>query len=135
MRREWVFLDSVGLLALWSERDQWHREAAASFARLKSERTRMICTTFVLLECGNAAARRECRGEVILLREWLENTDQLIHPTLDDWRAAWAAYSRRENAGAGIVDQTSIVVMRRLGIARVFGNDRHFRAAGMETLF
>ena len=36
---------------------------------------------------------------------------------------------------AGIVDQISFVVMRRLGVSRAFTNDRHFRAAGMEPLF
>ena len=36
---------------------------------------------------------------------------------------------------AGIVDQVSFVVMRRLGLTRAFTNDWHFRAAGFETLF
>jgi predicted nucleic acid-binding protein len=29
----------------------------------------------------------------------------------------------------------SFTIMRRLGITRAFTNDRHFRAAGFETLF
>jgi len=33
------------------------------------------------------------------------------------------------------VDHVSFVVMRRLGVGRAFTNDRHFRAAGFETLF
>ncbi len=36
---------------------------------------------------------------------------------------------------AGIVDQVSFVVMRRLGITEAFTNDRHFQAAGFHTLF
>ena len=36
---------------------------------------------------------------------------------------------------AGIVDHVSFVVMRRLGISDAFTNDRHFKAAGFNTLF
>jgi predicted nucleic acid-binding protein len=50
----------------------------------------------------------------------LEDGETLITPTPDDWRLAWAAYRRGEAAGAGIVDQVSILVMRRLGIAKAF---------------
>jgi len=38
-------------------------------------------------------------------------------------------------ADAGIVDQVSFEVMRRIGVTQVYSNDRHFRAAGFETLF
>lgn len=33
------------------------------------------------------------------------------------------------------VDNVSFVVMRRLGITDAFTNDRHFKAAGFNTLF
>ena len=36
---------------------------------------------------------------------------------------------------AGIVDQVSFVVMRRLGLDEAFTNDRHFQAAGFATWF
>jgi predicted nucleic acid-binding protein len=48
---------------------------------------------------------------------------------------AWNAYQRGEADQAGIVDHISFVVMKRLGIARAFTNDRHFRAAGFEAMF
>lgn len=85
-----VFLDTVGLLALWDSTDQWHESAQHALAGLAPE-VRTVTTSFVLLECGNAAA--------------------------------------------GIVDHISFAVMRRLGIAEVFGNDRHFQAAGFTVLF
>ena len=52
-----VFLDTVGLLAVWDTSDQWHVAAADAFSRLKQAGSGVITTTFVLLECGNAAAR------------------------------------------------------------------------------
>jgi len=56
-------------------------------------------------------------------------------PTVEDWQAAWLAYEHGEADSAGIVDHVSFTIMRRLGISKAFTNDRHFRAAGFETLF
>ena len=130
-----VFLDTVGLIAVWDRTDQWHEAAMAAYERIKDEGAPSITTSFILLECGNAAARKPFRDAVNRLRLKLEVTEQLAFPTNADWIAAWEAYRRAEGAGTGIVDQVSFAVMRRLGIARAFTNDHHFQAAGFEILF
>jgi len=56
-------------------------------------------------------------------------------PTDADWSSAWDAYERGEAAQAGIVDQISFAVMRRLQLEDAFSNDRHFEAAGFRLLF
>lgn len=130
-----VFLDTVGLLALWDVSDQWHSAAEKAFVDLMSQRSTMVTTTFVLLECGNAAARRPYRDQVNKLRLVLEQRNEVVVPTIDDWTAAWQAYDRGEAGSAGIVDHVSILTMRKLGITEVFTNDRHFTAAGFRVLF
>lgn len=130
-----VFLDTVGLIAVWDISDQWHVDAESAFQNLLAFRTPFITTTFVLLECGNAAARRPYRAEVDRLRQLLQQRNELVTPTDDDWNSAWTAYSRGEAAQAGIVDQVSFAVMHRLGIQQALTNDQHFRAAGFQTLF
>ena len=130
-----VFLDSVGLLALWNDNDQWHPAAEHAFAQVTRNRDHLLTTTFVLAECGNAAARRPFRNEAVQLRESFEAAGALVWPTEADWQLAWAAYQRGEADAAGIVDHLSFVVMRRLGITKAFTNDHHFRAAGFEVLF
>jgi predicted nucleic acid-binding protein len=130
-----VFLDTVGLVALWDKADQWHNAAEKAFAQIIAQRRQFTTTSFILLECGNTAARRPYRNEVSVLRDKLEQRGELIIPTEDDWRAAWAAYDRGDAAQAGIVDQVSFVVMRKLGISDAFTNDRHFQAAGCMVLF
>jgi uncharacterized protein len=130
-----VFLDTVGLVALWDVGDQWHVSAEMAYALVAAERRSFVTTRFVLLECGNAAAGRPYRHHVSVLREKLELRDELVVPTDEDWRVAWEAYDRGEAAQAGIVDHVSFTVMRRLGIIEAFTNDRHFQAAGFETLF
>jgi predicted nucleic acid-binding protein len=53
-----IFLYTVGLLAVWDIDDQWHNAADAAYERIVSARQPVVTTTFVLLECGNAVARR-----------------------------------------------------------------------------
>lgn len=130
-----VFLDTVGLLALWDESDQWHSAAADAFKEIETSRSDVVTTRFVLAECGNAAARRPYRSAVVDLRDVLESAGTLALPTDADWDAAWEAYRRGESGNAGLVDHLSFVVMRRLAVTRAFTNDRHFAAAGFEILF
>jgi uncharacterized protein len=130
-----AFLDSVGLLAIWDEDDQWHERATKAYSQLAREKAVLYSSTFVLAECGNTASRYSHRLEPDLLRARLEEMGTLIFPTSDDWSIAWAAYRRSEAGAAGIVDQISFAVMRRLGVTRAFTNDKHFRAAGLEPLF
>ena len=120
---------------MWEQADQWHGRATEDLNRLAPSAQLFCTTSFVLLECGNAAARRPYRAEVLSLRERLEGKGRLINPTDADCELAWTAYRRGEFGEAGIVDQVSIVVMRRLGITRAFTNDRHFAAAGLTTMF
>jgi predicted nucleic acid-binding protein len=130
-----VFLDTVGLLAIWDTVDQWHNDAEGAYGRIVSARQPVVTTTFILLECGNSAARRTHREDVCILRRTLELRNELIVPTEDDWVNAWEAYERGEIGTAGIFDHVSFAVMRRLGITMAFTNDRHFQEAGFETLF
>jgi uncharacterized protein len=130
-----VFLDTVGMIALWDEADQWHALAQKAYDDLKAVRPEVITTIDVLLECGNAAARRPFRPAVKKWREALSASNAIVDPTPNDRSIAWAAYDRGDAANAGIVDHVSFVVMRRLDICQAFTNDRHFTAAGFETLF
>jgi predicted nucleic acid-binding protein len=130
-----VFLDTVGLIALLDTDDQWHAAAEAAYRQLVARRQPTITTTFILLKCGNTAARRTFRSDVCALRKTLALRHELLAPTEEDWLQAWAAYERGEAGQAGIVDHVSFVIMRRLGLTEAFTNDRHFQAAGFTVLF
>lgn len=130
-----VFLDTVGLLALWDAGDQWHPAAEAAFADLTRAKASYTTTSFVLLECANTAARRAYRQAVVRLQERMRSRGTLVFPTDEDWRQAWTAYRRGDLGQPSVVDHVSFAVMCRLGIRQAFTNDRHFQEAGFETLF
>lgn len=130
-----VFLDTVGLMAAWNRSDQWHSDAIMALADVVRRQVRLITTSYILLECGNEAARRPYRGEVVALRQLLLARGDLIEPTAQDLDAAWGDYVAIRLGSAGIVDHVSFSVMRRSGVTEAFTNDRHFAAAGFITLF
>lgn len=130
-----IFVDTVGLIALWNRSDQWHAAATAAFAQLTARRTPLVTSALVLLECGNEASRRPYRHRVVELRHALRRLGRVIEPNPEQMEAAWAAYERREAGSAGIVDHVSFVLMRAQGLTEAFTNDAHFRAAGFQTLF
>ncbi len=130
-----VFLDTVGLLALWEKRDQWHDDARRAMDNLNLELAKLVTTALILHECGNAAARKPYRADVEQLRRDLLAAGRLIVPLAQDEEEAWREYRQGTVGEAGIVDHVSFVVMRRLGITDAFTNDRHFKTAGFNTLF
>ena len=130
-----VFLDTVGLLAIWDEDDQWHHAASAAFAGVMRERAALLTTTFVLAECANATARSVLRASVVDLRALLDSYAGLLHPSTVDFEDAWRRFRAGHPGSPGLVDELSFVVMRRLGLRRAFTNDRHFTDAGLEPMF
>jgi len=69
------------------------------------------------------------------LRDYLEQRNEVVFPTVGDWDEAWKTYSTGDASQAGIVDQVSFIVMRRLGIMEACTNDKQFEAAGFRVLF
>jgi predicted nucleic acid-binding protein len=130
-----VFLDTVGLLALWDRSDQWHRAAVTAFETIAKERAGLYTSSLVLLECGNAAARRPYRASVAALWREMGAAGRSIQPTEGEWQEAWSAYENGAVGGPGVVDLISFRIMDRLRVRRAFTNDRHFRDAGFEVLF
>jgi predicted nucleic acid-binding protein len=114
---------------------QWHEPAQQALTDILGQRSILITTSYVLLECGNTVARTDLRAEVTRLRMTLAQQGQLIDPTEADLTAAWDAFDQGKPGEAGIVDLVSFAAMRRLGITQAFTNDRHFTAAGFEVLF
>lgn len=103
-----VFLDTVGLLAIWDADDQWHQPAVVAYGRLTAEKAVLVTTSYVIAECGNAAARRPYRQAVADFRRALEVRNQLIFPNSSDWLEACVRYEREREGAAGLVESAII---------------------------
>jgi predicted nucleic acid-binding protein len=49
-----IFLDTVGLVAMWNRADQWHEAALAAFDLIKSKRHSLITTSYMSSVASNA---------------------------------------------------------------------------------
>jgi hypothetical protein len=72
--------------------------AQRAYAELRASCAMLVTTQYVLLECGNAAARTTIRDEVVDLRIRLTRTSRLISPSEDDvpelYSLAWQDWER-----------------------------------------
>ncbi|MDH3212971.1 MAG: PIN domain-containing protein [Myxococcales bacterium] len=127
-----IFVDTGAFVARHLERDQYHERALDGWRRARAHR--IVTTSHVLDEAltllgrraGNAFAAE--RGRRILTSHAL----RLVRPDLEDELSAVTLFESFADQGVSFTDALSFAVMRRLGIARVFGFDRHFALAGFE---
>ena len=130
-----VILDTVGLLALWDVRDQWHEAAEKAFMGLLKSGAVLYSTEIIFSECANAASRSSFRAVVADMRKNMEEAGALLLPTSLELATAWEEYRQAPAGQPGVVDLLSFAVMRRFNITEAFTNDRHFKTAGFITLF
>ncbi|MBM3147402.1 MAG: PIN domain-containing protein [Actinobacteria bacterium] len=127
-----VFCDTSAVFALFDADDACHTEALDAWRRCWNDATGLLTTNYVVVECtallqrrlGVQAARDFLHGLVDdLTVEWV---------TPEDHRAASLAFLAAARRGPSLVDCTSFVVMRRLGIGRALAFDGHFSDQGFE---
>lgn len=123
------------MIALWDADDQWNSKAYPVWCELTRVANRYVTTPEILLECGNAAARKPHRRDVCDLRRILSANGDILAPSEDELLQSWDQYAKGHPGGPSIVDCISFEVMRRLGIREAFTNDRHFAEAGYVTLY
>ncbi|HEV8634070.1 MAG TPA: PIN domain-containing protein [Chloroflexota bacterium] len=128
------FVDSSGLMAVFDANDPRRAAAETVLRRLRAEDALLVSTNYVVLETWSIAQRRfglqavrTLQADILplLVVQWV---DEQIHAAAV---AALFASGRRQ---LSLVDCTSLEVMRRLGISRVFAFDPHFAEQGFEVL-
>lgn len=102
------FLDTSYVIALSVPKDRHHRRALELASEIEASKNRLITPRAVVLEIGNALAKRSHREPAVALLESLAN-DPLI--TI-----------------------CAFIVMNDMGIHEALTADDHFRQAGFRAL-
>lgn len=128
-----TFIDTLFVIALINQRDQYH-ERAAELAD-SYEGREIVITDAVLLEIGNALARRYRRQAAEVIEHFLSSADvELVRLTPELLEQAFALYKAHEDKEWGLTDCVSFVAMRQAGIQDALTFDQHFVQAGFRAL-
>lgn len=129
-----IFVDTGAFLARYLARDRYHAAAQKAWGQLPSRPWRVHTSNFVLDETFTLLARwagydfAAERAESLLT----STTLNILRPDSSEELDAIELFRKFADQQVSFTDCVSFALMRRNGIGRVFGFDRHFRHAGFE---
>jgi uncharacterized protein len=131
-----VFLDTSGLIATVVIDDQWHSAAEPIWFELIRRKSRLLTTSLVVNELGDALCSLLKRTLVVEFIDRLRDSPrvEIVHVTPVMQEAGWKIFRDHADKEWGITDCVSFAFMRQLNIRSAFTNDRHFEQAGFEKL-
>ncbi len=135
MRSDW-FLDASFAIALGSPRDQHHGQAVQLARQVEEQGIRLVTTRAVVLEIGNALAKRQHRSAAVSLLNALEQDPgvEVVGLSEELFLAGWTLFRQHQDKEWGVTDCISFVVMRERGLTEALTADDHFRQAGFRPL-
>jgi predicted nucleic acid-binding protein len=130
---ESVFLDSGILIAFLNARDQWHDQAATLFALGKA---RWSTSFLVVSEAYSWFLHRHGEEAARSLRGFLDNLDgiRIFNVDMNHHRETLQMLDRLRGAKLTYVDASSLSLMERHKIRKVWGTDHHLGLTGAEVL-
>ena len=131
-----VFLDTSFAIALSVESDAHHNHALELSEQLEAENTRLITTTAILLEIGNALSKkryRQAAAELLISLEQ-DKTIEIVPITDELYQKAFELFCKRPNKDWCLIDCMSFIVMRENDLSQALTTDEHFEQAGFVTL-
>lgn len=129
-----IFVDTGAFLARYLARDQHHSAARKAWDELAAGSQRVHTSNFVLDETFTLLGRwagpdfAADRAEALLT----STTLVILRPGADDEHDALELFRKFGDQQVSFTDCVSFALMRRHGIDRAFGFDRHFVHAGFE---
>ena len=130
-----VFVDTGGWIAMAVMRDRFHKLAASYYQKLSREKVPLLTSNYVLVETytriryddGHAKAMEFhalIHEAIEVGRLHLEWVTPAIH------QEAWAIFEAYADQVFSVVDCTSFVIARHVGVKEAFGFDEHFSTMG-----
>ncbi len=123
-----VMVDTSAIYALIDRSDNNHIDAKKALSNLSKDNAEILITNFLVAECHSLLTARLGHE---LAREWLENMFWPVERVAEeDEKVAKEIIIIQNDKSFSFTDATTFAVMKRLGIKKYFGYDRHFRQFG-----
>lgn len=129
-----VFVDTSALLALLNVKDENHSRASHAFETLRSRRSPLLATSYVLVEAYALVGRRlgvdavrDFRADFAPLLDivWV---DEVLHNSGLD------LLLDRQKRALSLVDAVSFVTMQQRDMTEAFAFDPHFQQEGFSLV-
>lgn len=129
-----LFVDTSGWIALFGDRDKYHKTASKSFQEVGKSKIDLITTDYVVDETLTNLQNFYGHHTATRFGRWVLNTTlvKVIHIDLDLWNRAWAMFQVYDDKKWAFTDCTSFIVMHELNLWQVFAFDHHFQQAGFQ---
>ena len=129
-----TFVDTSFVIAVVNRRDQHHAEAVGLADLYDGEP--LVTTEAVLLEIGNALAKRYRAEAVATIEDFLESAEvTVVRIDMGLFERGFDLYKTHMDKTWGFIDCLSFVVMKERGIVDALTTDDDFRQAGFNPLF
>ena len=128
-----IFVDTLFVIALVNERDEYHQQAVELASKFESYT--MLTTEAVLLEIGNGLARNFKQDAIEVIEQFLDADNvEIVRFTPQLFEQAFTLYKTYQDKTWGLVDCISFVVMKSAGVEEALTSDHHFIQAGFKVL-
>ena len=130
-----LFVDTSGWAAFFDADDPDHMAVAAIVAESISQQRTLVTTNYVLAEIVALFSSRRMHiphTEMVTAITLIKTEPDILieHIDLATDEEAWQLVVSRADKRWSLVDASSFVVMRRLGITDALTTDHHFEQAG-----
>jgi hypothetical protein len=129
-----LFVDTGAFVAKEIAGDQFHAVARKGWNEVERRGFRLVSSEHVLDESVTLIARR---SNYAFAAEWgqdaMESGIEWLRTGEDDWSKALTLMRKFADQGVSFTDCLSAVLMKRAGLKRVFGFDRHFESMGFRV--
>lgn len=129
------FLDTSYLVAITHKKDQYHREAI-KVSKMLEKPVKLITTEAILMEYGNLLSRIKVREQAFRFIQILRETEhtEIISIDSEIFEKGLKLFGKYKDKEWRLVDCSSFVVMREMGLSHALTSDRHFEQAGFTIL-
>jgi predicted nucleic acid-binding protein len=125
-----VYLDTSAILPLLDEGDRDHARVKAALQALASDDTELVTSSYVLVETHALVRSRLGLAALRMLNRLVSESTTVVWVDEETHGQAWRQTLKGPRNGPSLVDWTSVLVMRNMGLSTVLGIDRHFREQG-----